>query len=182
MIEYQVRLFSRPAGPLDPADPGGPSRGHFNKTSFREFIGHSVLVKGLDPAYEHLLVAVDPTADGMQCVLTIQTREPGNPNLTADLSIRVATPKAQVRAYSSDNPDTLLTTAYLDAPLQLGQLCTVNGDYYTVASITYPYRDPEHPESTEDYQQVTLNRSEQPPVVQGLNLAGPVGPLLGLLG
>lgn len=168
MIEHQVRLYSKFAA--------------FSPDTFREWIGHEVEVTSLDPGagFRHVLVGVENSEDGTESLLTIQTtRNPGT-DLTADLSIRVGTPKAQIRAYQADHPDDLVTTAWLDAPLAMGQLVTINGARHTVHEITYPYRDPEHPEATEDYQRVVLQAAPDTPAVQALNLPM-AGPLLGML-
>jgi hypothetical protein len=181
MIEQQVRLFSKPVGKLDPADPNSPDRGAFTPETFAEWVGHEVVVTSLDPAYRHTLVHVENSPDGMQSLLTVHTYSDPGVDLTADLSIRVGTPKAQVRAYYADAPDVLVTTAWLDAHLTEGQVVTVNGAKHTVQSITWPYRDPEHPENTEDYQRVVLQATPDAPVVQALGLPPMAGPLLGML-
>lgn len=178
MIEIKVRLF---ATPLPKQHPDDPDRGAFTPATFTEWVGHEVYVTGLDPTYRHILTGVENTPDGLQSQLTIHTYGIPGSNLTADLSIRPGTPKAQVRAYFADDPDTLATTAWLDAPLNSGQLVTVNGAPYRVQEITYPYRDPEHPENTEDYQHVILESVPELPPVQSLSMPG--GALMpGMLG
>jgi hypothetical protein len=174
VIEYQVRLFSQPL-------PNNPGHGAFTPTTFTEWIGHEVVVTGLAGwPFRHMLAGVENSADGMESRLTIHTTKDPGADLTADLSIRVGTPKAQIRAYLVDDPDTLVTTAMLDAPLTMQQTVTVNGLKCTVQEITYPYRDPDHPENTEDYQRVVLRAEPDPPDVAPA-MPPMAGPLLGFM-
>ncbi len=168
MIEHTVALHAAP--------------GTFRPTSFTEWIGHEVAVTSLDPSLRHVLRAVDNTEDGTRSTLTIQTYSDLGPNLTADLSIYHGTPKAHIRAYLADN-DQYLVTCHLDAPLQPGQRVTFNAEPYDVRDITWPYRDPDHPESTEDYQRVTIALATEPAAVLDLGMAGlgAGGAILGLL-
>lgn len=164
MIEITVKLVS-------------PTHG-FQPTSFTEWIGHEVIVTGLDQAQRHVLRAVENTEDGSTSMLTINTYSHEVPNLTANLSIRPDTPKAQVRAHHHDTGEHL-TTALLDSPLPEGMDVDINGVRHCVASIRWPYRDPEDPEDTEDYQHVTVLPVDDVPFdVQSLGLAGAV---LGML-
>jgi hypothetical protein len=169
MIEHSVRLFST----VDPKT----GQGGFQPSSFSEWIGHEVVVTSLDPGLRHVLRAVETTEDGAISTLTIQTYSDSDVNLSANLSIRPDTPKAQVRAHTEDGEH--LVTSHLDAPLQLGQTVDISGAFYVVRDASWPYRDPEHPESTEDYQHVTLQPVEGMPDVQSLGMAHGI---LGLLG
>jgi hypothetical protein len=162
MIEHTIRLFS--------------SDNAFAPTSFTEWIGHEVTVSSLDPAMRHVLRAVENAEDGSVSTLTVQTYSDADVNLTANLSIRPGTPKAQVRAHNEIGGH--LVTAHLDAPLHEGQTVDLNGSIQVVREITYPYRDPADPESTEDYQRVTLQPTGEQAMVQSL---GPAAGILGLL-
>lgn len=181
MIEFTVRLFARGKPPdAELAAPGAPS-GPLTSTSFTEWLGHAVEVTGLDPAYRHVLVGVDNRADGWVSTLTVQTTAEGERgvDLSADLSVIVGTPKAQVRAH--DEAGTHLTTAWLDAPLSPGQPVTVAGAKFVVGDVTYPYRDESHPEQSEDYQHVVLRPVAELPDVTSLGAVGAPAAMLGVV-
>jgi hypothetical protein len=164
MIEHTVRLHAQPGG--------------FQPTTFSEWIGHQVQVTSLDPVHRHVLRAVENAADGTTSTLTINTYPDADaaPSLTADMSVIMGTPKAQIRAHDADGEH--LTTAHLDAPLHEGQSVTVHNQPHVVQEIRYPYRDPDDPEQTEDYQHVTLRAVDALPPVVSLGMAGG---MLGLL-
>jgi hypothetical protein len=163
MIEHTIRLFP-------------PEGQRYALTSYTEWIGHDVDVPSLDRSMRHVLRAVENAEDGSVSTLTVQTYSDADVNLTANLSIRPGTPKAQVRAHNEIGGH--LVTAHLDAPLHEGQTVDLNGSIQVVREITYPYRDPADPESTEDYQHVTLHPTGEQAMVQSL---GPAAGILGLL-
>lgn len=162
MIEFRVALKGKP--------------GTFQPTSFSEFIGRLVQVTGLDPAYQHVLRAVENTEDGTTSTLTIHTHSDVNADLSADMSVRWDTPTAEVRAHVDGEH---LTTARLEAPLQPGQTIRVGEQIYNVTDVSHPNRRDDGTTDGEDYQHAELQPlAEQPPVRD----LGPAGAILGMLG
>lgn len=162
MIETTVRLTAK--------------QGTFEPTSFAEWIGHEIQVTGLDPAYRHVLRAVEGSEDGSTSRLTVHTYSDVDANLTANLSVLPGTPKAQVRAYVDGEH---VVTAMLDAPLQPGQQVLVNDQLHVVAETGYPARNDDGTTDGEDHQHVELRPTDDPVAVVDL---GPAGAILGLLG
>lgn len=158
MIEITVRLHA--------------PNGGFQPTTFGEWIGHQVQITGLDQAHRHVLTAVDNSPDGRVSTLTVCTTngDEAGPDLTANMSVIMGTPKAQVRAH--DDAGAHLTTAHLDAPLSEGQTVTIDGVPHTVRAVRYPYRDPADAETVEDYQHVTVQPIPATEIVQDLGFVG----------
>lgn len=143
----------------------------FTSSSFTEWIGHEITVTGLDPAYRHVLRAVEITEDGQYSTLSVNTYADEGVALTANMSVLMSTPKAQVRAHHHETGEHL-ATAHLDAPLHEGQLIGVGNVRHIVQAVRYPYRDPDDPEQSEDYQHVTLRPAgDTPAPVASLGVA-----------
>lgn len=162
MIECTVRLVAR--------------QGTFQPDSFAEWIGHEIQATGLDPAYRHVLRSVEGTEDGSASTLTVHTYSDVDANLTANMSVLPATPKAQVRAHVDGEH---VATAMLDAPLQPGQQVLVNDQLHQVVDTGYPARNDDGSTTGEDHQHVELRPIDEPTAVVDL---GPAGALLGMLG
>lgn len=162
MIETTVRLVAR--------------QGTFQPDSFAEWIGHEVQITGLDPAYRHVLRAVEGTEDGSSSTLTVHTYSDVDANLTANLSVLPSTPKAQVRAHVDGEH---VVTAWLDAPLQPGQQVLVNDQLHQVVDTSHPARNDDGTTTGEDHQHADLRPTDEPTAVVDL---GPAGALLGMLG
>lgn len=156
MIEYTVRLFSDTNG--------------FKPTTFSEWVGHAVQITGLDSGYRHILRSVQ-VPDSSQVILTINTYpedQADTKHLTPSLSVTPGTPRAQVRVYTEEG--THLVTAHLDAPLRDLSQIRVDNVLYQITGITYPYRDQDNPENTEDYQLVTAHPVPESDVVTDLGI------------
>lgn len=162
MIETTVRLVAK--------------QGTFQPDSFAEWIGHEVQVTGLDPALRHVLRAVEGTEDGSSSLLTVNSYSDVDANLTANMSVRPATPKAQVRAHVDGEH---VVTAHLDAPLQPGQQVLVNDQLHVVTDTSYPARNDDGTTDGEDHQHVELRPTDEPVAVVDLGLAAGI---LGMLG
>lgn len=150
----------------------------FQPTSFGEWIGHEVEVTGIDRAKRAVLTRVENTEDGQYSTLTLNLYDHDVPNLTANLSVRPDTPKAQVRAHHHETGEHL-TTALLDAPVHDGADVDINGARHRVTAVKWPYRDPEDPEDTEDYQHVTVTPTDAIPAT--VHDLGPAAGILGML-
>jgi len=157
MIEYTVKLFSDTNG--------------FKPTTFSEWVGHEVQITGLDSGYRHVLRQVQ-VPDSSQAVLTINTypEDQGQrTNLTPSLSVIPTTPRAQARLYNENN--THLVTVFLDAPLKDLSEVLIDNKLYQITKVAYPYRDTDHPESTEDYQLVTVSLVTNPEIIRSFGLS-----------
>lgn len=168
MIEFTVRLFSKNNG--------------FTATSFTEWIGHEVQITGLDQAHRHVLRSVENSEDGRSSLLTIHStsRDELGPELTANMSVIMGCPRAQIRAHDHDTGEHIVT-AHLDAPLHEGQAVLISGKPHLVTAASWPYRDPEHPESEQDYQHVTLTEAPDAPDLVSLGFASNMPYAAGLL-
>ena len=162
MIQTTVRLTAK--------------QGTFEPTSFAEWIGHEIQVTGLDPAYRHVLRAVEGSEDGSWSLLTVHTYSDVDANLTANMSVLPGTPKAQVRAHVDGEH---VATAMLDAPLQPGQQVLVNDQLHQVVDVSHPARNDDGTTTGEDHQHVELQPTDEPVGVVDL---GPAGAILGMLG
>lgn len=163
MIEHTVRLAGQP--------------GTFQPTSFTEWIGHLVDVTGLDPALHHVLKAVENTEDGTSSTLTLHTYSDNGPDLAANMSVRIGTPTAAVRAFVDGQQ---LAAAQLEAPLQIGQPIRIGEQHYAVTATSHPNRQADGTTlGDEDYQRADLAVLAETPLVQDL---GPAGAVAGLLG
>lgn len=154
MIEVEVTLHA--------------PRGGFQPTTFTEWIGHEVKVTGLDPACRQVLTAVENNEDGRHSTLTVQVGREEGPELQANLSVIMGTPKAKVRAVHHETGDELVTT-WLDAPLQPGQPVTIGGEPHLVVDVAHPARDPESgaagpagPSPVEDVQHARMQPVDMP--------------------
>lgn len=168
MIEVVVTLFA--------------PRGGFDATTFTEWIGHEVKVSGLDPAMRQMLTRVENHEDGQRSTLTVQIGRDEGPELQANLSVIMGTPKAMVRAVHHETGDELVTTM-LDAPLQPGQPITIGGQPHLVVDVTHPARDPETGTApVEDVQHVRVQPVDLPPDIFSLGaIPGGIGGILGFL-
>ncbi|MFD2421655.1 hypothetical protein [Amycolatopsis pigmentata] len=156
MIEVTVTLRA-PHGGIQP-------------DSFQEWIGHEVEITGLDRAYRHVLKAVENSEDGTWSRLTVATGRDEGPELVANLSVIMGTPKAKVRAVHHETGDELVTTT-LDAPLQPGQPVTIGGESHIVVDVAHPNRDetgsvPD--QGLDDVQHVKVAPVDLPPEVLSL--------------
>src|SRR5207302_4039881 len=116
--------------------------GGIQADSFTEWIGHQVEITGLDGAYRHVLTAVENSEDGTWSRLTVQSGRDEGPELVANMSVIMGTPKAKVRAVHHETGDELVVTQ-LDAPLQPGQPVTIGGQPHIVVDVAHPDRDPD---------------------------------------
>ena len=162
MIECTVRLIAKP--------------GTFQPTSFTEWIGHLIDVTGLDPAYNHVLKAVENTEDGTTSTLTVNTYRDDSPDLAANMSVRWDTPTAEIRAHLDGEH---LATGRLDVPLQPGQTIRLGDQLYNVTDAHHPARQDDGTTIGDDYQHVELVPIPDQPLVRDLGVAGGI---LGLLG
>lgn len=167
MIKFTVTLNSAPR-------PDAPGRGYFHPDTFSEYIGRRVDVTGLDPAYVHILTAVENTEDGLASTLTIQSHAEEGPDLAASLSVRWDTPTVEVRAHVDGEH---LVTARLDAPLQAGQTVRAGEQLYNVLDVSHPARQEDGTTTGPDYQHAELHAIDTPPPVRDLG-ANPLGMLL----
>jgi hypothetical protein len=143
-------------------------RGGFDETTFTEWIGHQIQVTGLDPSCRQVLTVVENTEDGKHSTLTVQIGREEGPELAANLSVIMGTPKAKVHAVHHDSGDHI-TDALLDAPLQPGQPVLVNGQPHLVVDTSWPAREETCAAGeNEDRQHVTLQRVDVPPEVFSL--------------
>lgn len=167
MIEVVVTLFA--------------PRGGFQPATFSEWIGHEVKVAGLDQAMRQVLTKVENHEDGQHSTLTVQIGRDEGPELQANLSVIMGTPKAKVRAVHHETGDELVTTM-LDAPLQPGQPITINGEPHLVVDVAHPSRDPETGTTgdAEDIQHVRVQPVDLPPEI--FSLGAIPGGLAGILG
>lgn len=162
MIETKVRLIAR--------------QGTFRPDSFAEWIGHEIQVTSLDPAYRHVLRAVEGTEDGSASTLTVHSYSDVDANLTANMSVLPGTPKAQVRAHVDGAH---VATAFLDAPLQPGQQVLVNDQLHQVVDVAHPARNDDGTTDGEDHQHVELRPTDEPVAVVDLGLAAGIMGMLG---
>lgn len=153
MIEYTVTLRSEVAG--------------FTPRTFTEWIGHDVVITGLDPNLRHVLRSVQNAEDGTWCTLTVNSYEHEGPSLTPSLSVIPGQPKAQVRIYEDG---AFVLTAWLDAPLYGGSQVEINNELYNIVSTSYPYRDVNHPEDHEDWERVDVRLEPKTDTVRDLGV------------
>ena len=155
MIEVKVTLYA--------------PNGGFQPTTFTEWIGHEVQVTGLDTAFRQVLTHVENHEDGQHSTLTVQVGRDEGPELVANMSVIMGTPKAKVRAVHHESGDELVTTQ-LDAPLQPGQPVTIDGQPHIVVDVVHPNRDPETGTTgdAEDIQHVKVQPVDVPPEVFSL--------------
>ena len=143
-------------------------RGGFTNTTFTEWLGHEIQVTGLDPACRQVLTAVENHEDGQHSTLTVQVGREEGPELVANLSVIMGTPKAKVRAVHHETGDEMVTTM-LDAPLQPGQPVTIGGKPHMVVDVAHPNRNPETGTATvEDVQHATVQPVDVPAEVFSL--------------
>lgn len=116
---------------------GGP----FLPTSFRDLLQKHILLPGLDPAWEHILVDVDVAADGSAALLAVSSTPPPATELTAPIRLVAGTPPAFIRVI--DGQGSLLAEGRYASPLQPNQEVAVGEVHYVVASVSWPNRNPD---------------------------------------
>jgi hypothetical protein len=141
--------------------------GGFTPSSFDHLMHLQVHQPGLDPTWEHTLVAAHVEPDRTSAELTLHST-PG-PALSLDRHLRIVTwqPAAHVRGHDTDG--NVIVETKLDAPLHPGQVVEVGGKPHRVAPAEdhelWPLRHPETGicRGDLDWQHVTLVPEPQPP-------------------
>lgn len=133
----------------------------FLPDAFTDAIQQRVHVPGLDAEHDHLLLAVQISADRKRATLTIDTHRPWHRELTAHVSAFYG-PHAHVRAFVDDQ---LVAENRLDAPAQVGETVYVNGEPHQVLAVEHPNRDENGSAGLErDWQHITLRPTPVDPV------------------
>ena len=116
---------------------GGP----FLPTSFRDLLQKQILLPGLDPSWEHILVEVDVAADGSAALLAVSSTPPPATELTSPIRLVAGTPAAFIRVINRQG--SVLAEGRYACPLQPNQEVAVGEVHYVVASVSWPNRDPD---------------------------------------
>lgn len=151
---------------------GGAERGPFGPGALAEFVGHPVLVPGLDTGYTHTVVGVDTSEDGTEVRLQVRTDLMATHDIAQHLNISVHTPEAVVQLVDHETGEVLYEGTH-SAPLQNGRQHRVNGQLVEVVSHSWPQRHPTHgavqadPDTGHypvDHQRVRVRRVGEPVV------------------
>lgn len=156
--------FEGPSSCQDCQRQGIPVCDHigFNDAAWIGLPGDTVQVAGLDRDYQHIVRAVDISADRKTVTLTVDTMRPAGLDLARHLST-LPGPKALVRCV--DATGTVLVEGAYDAFLQPGAPVWVNGGPYLVETVDHPNRHPDHGATVDDaldWQVATVRSTADP--------------------
>lgn len=113
----------------------------FNEEAWDYLIGQGVHVPGLDMAYEHVLKAVDISADRKTVGLRVETSRPRFHDLARHLSTYTdVRAKAAVRAVHHETGQVLQEGHYDRFLTEDMQVC-IDRDLYTVRRVEHPNRN-----------------------------------------